>query len=800
MEIQGQMMPPQKLSSKLKGDKWREQCVDAIDSLAQDRRDGRTSFEEKQINYDLLNSKIDKDDFKYVLDPYSLGDEHGGTPAKMRDMNLIRSRVMRVANEDLIRPFDFTSLAVNGGAITAIEEKKHNERMMLAKQMMAKALEVETEEEFSQYKSFQEIDKSYAKNHRDEREKWANAILQSAYHREHLKENFHLGFIHGLVSSEEIYYIGQKANDMDFRVVYPANFTFEKSPENTKIEDAGWAVEERYMSMSEIVDEFSDELSSQDIADLDEGNITSGYSHNYAGGSPEFAVTIDSLPHNHTEETEGYYRVVICTWKSLQEIKILEGPDETGTIQSEVVDESFKLTPEQKEAGFTLDSQWINTVWQGTKIGGDKYVNINPLSFQIRNEANPAECKLPYVGGIYNNIGTDAKSFVGLLKDYEYLHRVVWYRLENELAKAQGKKMIMDMAQLPTSKGIDFKKWLYYFQTMGIGFINSHEEGETTNTAQAQVAKFNQFQALDMTLSNVVAQYIGVMDKIENLMDGMCGLSPQILGSVHHMETAKGTQTAVTNSSYIIENYFLVHNDIKKRALSQYIEVAKYAYSGGKTIHSMTDDGNRTSMMIDGKKFADSSYNTYVTDSSTEKYEKDEIKGLAQIALQQDKANLSDAISIIRGKSSNEIANLITDSEEAKFARDAETAKQEQEAAMAQQEAALAHQEKAWDREDRNKQLDRENEIIKAGIVASGFDDEKDRDGNGVNDALENSKLAIQQSKLSADKALGANKLAAEALNKEKDRELKREEMVSKEKIAREANETALKNKTSGEK
>jgi hypothetical protein len=738
-----------------------------------------------------------------VLDPYGYGDAYGGTPAKMREINLIRSRVERVVNEDLIRPFDFSVNAVGGVATSVLDEMKMKERLKLAWEFVKQYAGITGEEEEPpKFKSFEELD-HYMERYKDVREQWGNDILKNALEQENLVSLFKDGFNHGIISTEEIYYVGIRSGKPDVRVVNPLNFEWEKSPENSKIEDADWAREERDMTMSEIIDEFSEYLSENDVRRLDEGDISnSGF---FDGGLPGYAYDEVSLSNQlgnsrYGEDNAGYIRVVIVTWKSLERIGFYTFLDENGEPQTTMVDETFSLTPEMKANGDVLEWQWINSVWQGTKIGSDIYVNINPIKNQMRTQLNPAECKLPYVGGVYNNINADAMSFVDLCKPYQYLYVIVWYRIENELAKAKGKKMVMDLAQIPKSQGIDFKKWLYYFDTMGISFINSHEEGEDLQTAQSGVAKFNQFQALDMTVSNSIGQYLPILDKIESLMDKACGLNPQQLGDTMQRETAKGVQTALVNSSYIIESYFHVHNDIKKRVLNQYLMVAKYAYQNGATIHSITSDFRRMTIDIDGEKFNDSDYNVFVTNSSQEKFIKDEIKGLASIALQQDKANLSDMIRIIKSTSTTEIEKAIIKGEESKIQRDQQRFEQEQENIQQMEQQRIEFEQSKIDNDNMNKQLDRENELRKAMITATGFNEDKDMDNDGVPDIVEMTKLQLSQSNQVMANMNKSKELSHKQSENEKDRQLKREEIKSKEKIEDLKAKTALKNKVSGEK
>ncbi len=43
---------------------------------------------------------------------------------------------------------------------------------------------------------------------------------------------------------------------------------------------------------------------------------------------------------------------------------------------------------------------------------------------------------------------------------------------EKKIKANTGKKMVMDIAQIPRSEGIDLDKWMYMFDNLGIAFIN----------------------------------------------------------------------------------------------------------------------------------------------------------------------------------------------------------------------------------------------------------------------------------------------------------------------------------------
>jgi hypothetical protein len=67
---------------------------------------------------------------------------------------------------------------------------------------------------------------------------------------------------------------------------------------------------------------------------------------------------------------------------------------------------------------------------------------------------------------------------VDRMKPYQYLYNIIMYRLEMDLASDRGKKFLGDINQIPSSLGMDMDKWLYYFDAMGIAWVNPHEEGQ----------------------------------------------------------------------------------------------------------------------------------------------------------------------------------------------------------------------------------------------------------------------------------------------------------------------------------
>ena len=802
-------MPPQKMSFARKTKAWKEQCVESIASMSNSRNlNGRTSWGRKQANYDLVNSIQDEKDFKHVLDPYGLGDSSvGNQPAQMRDINLIVNKINLLKGEEMSRPFNFQVMAINGEAVSFKEDEMKKMLLQTAQQIIAKESGVpqlqETDPETGEPvepQTFAQVEKYARASITDIREQWGNDILQYLLHQENLALKFNEGWEHALIAAEEIYYIGIINGEPRMRTCNPLNCEFDRNPDNPIIEDGDWFREDRWMTVGQILDEYGELLSDDQIQKLDKGDLRQGLSNQMF---PGFGYTQEDInKHEYgnsstrTRSNSTHYLVTEVCWKSMKKIGFVTYEDENEDPQEGVVDETFKLTPEMKEAGYSVEWRWIPEVWHGTKIAESFFVGIEPLPNQSRNMDNPSDVKLPYVGRVYNGTNSVQTSLVDLLKPHQYLYNIIWFRLEAELAKAKGKKMVMDIAQIPKSHGMDMDKWMYYFDNVGIAFINSFEEG--LDKFQGQVSQFNQFQGVDMTISQSVGQYINILAKIEQLVDKIIGITPQREGSISASETATATMAATNNSSYITEPWFYIHNEIKKAALSRLLETAKLAYPDTKKIHYILDDVQRIFMDIDMEKFGDSDYGVFLTNSTRDNMVFSKLEQLAQMALSSDKASFSDVISMFKSNSVSELSNQIRESEAKR--EEAAQAQQQSQQQMQQQmlEAQAAEKEAERAFEAEQNQLDRENDIQVAALKTVGFD--TDTADNDRLDVIEAGKSMIEQSKIANDhnnKAADRNHTTSE---NEKNRQLEREKEKNKMEIEKLKAKTALKNKVTGEK
>jgi len=130
-----------------------------------------------------------------------------------------------------------------------------------------------------------------------------------------------------------------------------------------------------------------------------------------------------------------------CCWKSFKKIFYVTTVDESGQVNMDICDETYKAVGTE----LSVEPDWIVEVWEGYRAGTDLYFGIQPLEYQHVSIDNPNSQKLPYCGCVYSNTNSKPRSLVSILKPLQYMYIVLWYRLELAIARDKGKVINMDI-------------------------------------------------------------------------------------------------------------------------------------------------------------------------------------------------------------------------------------------------------------------------------------------------------------------------------------------------------------------
>lgn len=784
--------PAQKLPMSKKTQAWKEACVDYVVGAGDSGfgGNGRSRSDEMQTYYDLYNSIYNEKDLKYVTNPFKQDD---GFPAMAQDYNIIKPYVDQLLGEETKRPFNFHPQRTSDIAASELQEKAKEMLMDYIQATIASKLSPEQAARYEQALATGEIQtpeaiaKYLQKDYKDIAETEAYHALQFLKRKLNLTHEFYKGWKDALIGGEEIYYVGVINGDPYVERVNPMYFDYEHSLDLEFIDDAAWCRRKMIMSATEIYDRFYDKMSERQLNEL----LELIDQRPGAGNNPEIRKTsmdYESIKlHKINSFTDNpfdvdHITVYHCCWKSFKKIGFvtLLNP-ETGEAEEFQVDEDYKVTGTEQ----SVEWDWIIEVWEGYRIGDDMYIGIQPIEYQYISADNPNSQKLPYTGVVYNNTNSKPRSLVSMMKPLQYMYIVVWYRLELALSRDKGKVAVMDITQIPKSMNIDVNKWMHYLSALGVAFINPYDEGwDIPGREGGKPSQFNQLSSWDLTMSNVIAEYIQLMQKIEDMVAKLTGITPQRQGQIAASELVSNANTAVNMSYHITEPWFWNHNQVKRRVLTMLLNTSKAAWKDNKRYLNYTlDDATRAFVQLSDNFFYED-MDIFVDDSTKNQQYIDQLKQLLQPAMQNG-ASLLDIAEIITLDNMSMIKNRLEEIEQKRMEQMQQQQQAEQQAQqqMAEQQNQLKEEElmlkeaeldleKYKVDQDRYKaEQDNATKITVAQINSYRGAENMDQDMNGIPDPIEIGKQALEQQKINSDIATKQLELN----NKRREIEQKRE-------------------------
>ena len=754
-----------------KNKQWYKDMADELDNshgnLLSAGRDDVSEFKRMKVNYDLFNNILNLDDFSYVCQPF--GAEAGELPASMVNRDIVSGKIKAILGMEMKRPFSWKVLATNPEATTRREQEEFGRIQEFVVSEIMKPIRIETEKKYQEQlnnkelteeekkqieqqiqqetkaQTPEEVKKYMEREHQDPAEVLFHQLLEYLIKKCDIKTKFNNAFKHLHLSAKEIMYVGILNGEPEVWNVNSIRFNCEVNTDTQFVEDAEKASCEYRMSPSDVIAYFGDKLTNTEIDKIYE---------DHAKYAQQRVENREFTFGKYVEEDINTIRVLHCVWKSLRKLKFLTYLDDNNEEQTMIVNETYELNTDAGD--ISLEEEWIPEVYETWKIGTDIYVNMRPVPGQFKDLDNLYHCKLPYYGAICDNMNSVPTSLMDRMKAYQYYYNIVMYRLELLLASDKGKKVMMNINAIPDSAGIDMEKWQYFFESSPFMWFDPSEEGmeySDVNTMAKQI---------DLSLASDIGKYIEFAEYLKRQAGLSVGITEAVEGQIGPNDAVTNTRQSLIQSSHILEPYFELHNNVKRNVLQALIEAAKIAYSENKPrkLHYILDDMSRKTIDLDLALLDNTTIGLFVSNSSKAEEAMSTIRQLAHAALQNQKAELSDVISVIRQEG-------IVEAEETLKVAEKDRKEFEQQAQQAQQQALAQEEEKKRqrDREKHQETLEeirvkeeerRKTEIIKGSLVAASFNPDQDKDEDGVNDFIEIARHGldadIKQSKQQLDR------------------------------------------------
>ena len=697
MYLGGDKIPQQKLPLSKKNKKWRESCVEAYIELSQygvnERKDDLKRL------YDYYNGVIYEDDYRYVTQPY--GKSRTNFPSKMRNYPIIKPIIDLLLGEKSKRPLNYTVTVQNGDAVSQKESAKQQAIYQNLQQRFIKALAQTNPEILQNLESPDDIpmpkeiadqfENSYVDNRAIKGQHAITYIMQS----QEVYDKLQKAWFHFLVSGEVYTHRGVRNKEPFYEVLNPIDIDYDKDPDIEFVEDGDWALVRKYVHASSVIDSFYESLTEEQVLELEEPRQSDPesyllYRRARAGSDP-------NTYRNRLIE------VVTVYWKSRKRIGFLEYMDpETGTMEEMEVDETFRMPKEMKEAGAKVTYLWVNEVWEGTRIDGRFYININPVANQRISIDNASTCKLPINGRKYSDINADNISLVSLGIPYQLNYNIFKYRMELAIARSKDIISQFDINMIP--KKWDMDKFMYYVEGTGIAWVDYNKEGIQLNPQHQSV--------LDMSIKTI-GQYISLLESILNEWEKISGVSRQRQGTIGAYEGKASSQQAILQSSHITEDLFRKFARLEQRDLQALLDYSKEAWLTGKQGMFVMPDGTTDFLDLDTLQHMESNYGIFVSDAGKDQQRLDQIKGLAQ-AMIQNGTKASMVAEMFESENFSQIKGKLKAAEKA--AEELEQAQQQAQQQQAQQQMQMQQQEmeRAAIDKEKDRQLDIEVALINA--------------------------------------------------------------------------------------
>jgi hypothetical protein len=669
-------LPNQNIPESAKTEEWMKRCVGGIVTMC---FTSRLSKAKDKFCYDIYNGVQNDADFDYLrkVDDYEY-------PAKIRFVPLLRPKFDRLRAEETKRPFNWRVFSIDSNSIQdknqkkferiiqtmANNKKKINQSYLAALQNLddlkfqidqtrARAtkevgqvpLELEQQlraaereidmgkyvishENIISEKELEDIEVYFKYKFKDFLEIIAEKGIKFLMATQGLKDTFNLAFENKLVVDKEYIYVdweeSMNSEDPVIKNVNPMGFYYAGDSQVEWVGEAEWCMEERLMTINQIVDEFGPKLSFNDMEKLKSRsqyiNSNSGYGYGYHGSS--FSPTgegmngVDgcspSTMYSGSEEVSNLIRVCKCFWQSPRKIRSKKSPNphQEGSFFTHVVSEDEKI---REDKGEKEEVGYMNDLYQGFLIDTDIFVDMRKKDV-VRSNDNFGKVELPYIGRAHNFYTRKPYSLVWAAKDVQILYNIIHYHKELWLALSGVKGFVMDKSQLP--EGMSMKEWMYQ-RKLGVGWIQSVRSGLNRQPT------FNQFQNFDDSMGGGIQYLLAMLQHLEQLASSITGVSPQRMGDVAPTDQVGTTQASIQNSSLVTEIIFYDHEQVKRRVLNRAINLCRKAWKKGKRGSYILGDFAQELLDVPADTLERADYMIFASDSGKEERSLQDIKNFA---------------------------------------------------------------------------------------------------------------------------------------------------------------------------
>jgi len=754
----GYNFPNQKVSDDKKTDKWYKKCIDFAEGLVGSNEYYRGEYGNKSENYNLRANIIDVRNFQKYINPAQL--DLDSFPAKFQHVGIGNAKIDLLIGDYISRRREFRAY-ISGKD----EDSNTRKEEALKEELFKKTLEIIQKSDNEQYiqKEAEKLKNYMTYDFQDLAERTANLILQREYKENNFDFVFRRTFEDLLVSGEQVVQIDVLGGKPIMRRIDPRNVFTMGGGSSLYLHEKDIIVIYQYRSLGQIIDDYWDYLSDEDVKKLERRDqyLSDYQSDYYLSNRGDLALLVDNAdkiigdPSTTGDDTiklispnviekyafggdfneNGEIREVTIYWKSRRKIGKLTYLDEYGDEQITYVNEFYKP---KEELGESVKWMWVNEWLRGTKIGQDIYVKMQPVEHGSKSMTNLSSGTPPIIGMTCNTNGYKIQSVMDLLKPFDYAYDIGFWKRELEIATFKGTATAVNASLIPS--GWEPAEWLQYTAVDKIMFLDPTQEILKGPSQGKSAGAFNTFitQEVSMGANTTGIQMLtDYLAAIEGTMGKIAGVQGAREGEIGTRAAVRNVQAEIGQFAKITERWFQLDSEFRRLALSKFLEACKIAYKDNPQRGSFLLDDLGQQFVQQYTEFSETEFDLHISDSNSDTQLFNDLRQLAQAAIQNGNAQISDLISIYTTNSSQSIARKLKDSSERLAQQQKESQEQDRQAAQQMKQMELQDNQAKREFEAAEKQKDRESQERIAEIRAMAMTYRGDSDRDGVPDLLE---------------------------------------------------------------
>jgi hypothetical protein len=503
-----------------------------------------------------------------------------------------------------------------------------------------------------------------------------------------LEEKF-MQLFYYFFATEEVYVkFDPKVNHLDMEIINPVDYYRIPTRNNIFVEDDEAGIIIYRKSIKDILDEFGDELTKDDITYLESllgrvedtiltipvNMIESRYVSNTAMFSnikQKLGTNKESVFANNINAVDTYE----IYFKTKRRVGRLRYYDINGVSQTRLVGDTYELDVENGD--IELEWYWEDEIWKGYRFGGESgngagvYIKPKPILVQ-RDELsilNSAKLPIVGVGSLLYEFGR--KPIPARMLSHQAFYIILTNKYRNEMAKFHGFVNLIAESILSDSDEFSQKSRLEYMFKDNLLIFNDAEVD--VNILQALRTIGNEGQASYI-------QTIGQMrDAIKAEAWDLANMNAERFGQIDVKGGMGNTQEAIRRVSTGSTLLFTMFDMFKERVYQAISDYGRIVYIDGIKTDFMDKNKNVIELDVNHEELISSEMGIHFTTNYLEREKLDMIRN-AVVSNSVQTGNTLDAINALN---ENDLESLKVHAEKLqklKEQREEQMAKQEQDA------------------------------------------------------------------------------------------------------------------------